>query len=39
MDRIEGTLTGDITFNFIPEPGAVLLLGLGALSIVRKRKR
>jgi hypothetical protein len=34
---IEGTLAGDISFNFVPEPTAICLLGLGAVMLRRKR--
>ncbi len=32
-------LLDNLTANVIPEPGTVLLLGLGSLAVLKRRKR
>ena len=35
----EGTASGTATFEIIPEPATLLLLGLGSLALLRKRRQ
>jgi hypothetical protein len=38
VGSIEGTLAGDISFSFVPEPATICLLGLGALGLLRRKR-